>query len=116
MLQIGIAIENQRKAVMAVGFSRRGQANSTVLIVDTKPLKDTRQTAHITRGCKYSTPPYFLHCMTTPCLASWHYTITKLAPGTQYYESYVLRNGVIALDTCNCKFYLKNSECASKVL
>ena len=57
MLQIIIAIENQRKAVMAVGFSRRGQANSTVLIVDTKPLKDTRQTAHITRGCKYSILP-----------------------------------------------------------
>ena len=58
MLQIGIAIENQRKAVMAVGFSRRGQANSTVLIVDTKPLKDTRQRP--TSRVAVSTP-YFHH-------------------------------------------------------
>lgn len=73
MLQIGIAIENQRKAVMAVGFSRRGQANSTVLIVDTKPLKDTRQTAHITRGCKYSSvlPP--LHDYALPCFLALHH-------------------------------------------
>lgn len=78
------------KSSNGVGFSRRGQANSTVLIVDTKPLKDSTRQRPTSRVAVSSTP-YFHHCMTTllalllgtPPLLRTVRLVTKLAPGTE---------------------------------